>query len=93
MSVPNIPILFYEFLQHNQLLSTCHIRELEAVFVEFISKNDKICINISFFQVVYELEYAKPPLLSVSNNGFVIFKKRLVHFYCFQNFCFIDVVS
>ena len=93
MSVPNIPTLFYEFLQQDQLLSTCHIRELEAVFVKFISKNDKICESISFFQVVYELEYAKPPLLSVSNNGFVIFKKRLVHFHCFQNFCFVDIVS
>jgi len=70
--------LFYEYLQQEKLLTTCHIRELEANFAVFVAQNIVICQSVNFFQVVYELEYAQPPLLKVKNNGFVMFKKRLV---------------
>ena len=76
MSSSSVSSLFYSYLQQQNLLATCHIRQLEADFTNFMQRNVAISQTLSFFQVIYELEYAEPPKLKVKNNGFVVFTKR-----------------
>ena len=76
MSSSSVSSLFYNYLQKQNLLATCHIRQLEADFTNFIQTNVAISQTLSFFQVVYELEYVEPTILTVKDNGFVVFTER-----------------
>ena len=75
MSCSSVSSLFYSYLQQQNLLTTCHIRQLEADFINFKQRNVAISQTFSFFQVIYELEYTEQPMLKVKDNGFVVFTK------------------
>ena len=77
--------LFLEYLKKQNLVFSCHIRQLEADFAKFLQKrfqeNQFDIDSHSFFAIVHELEYCEPPILKVSKNGFIFFKNR---YRCFN---------